>query len=198
VADRRPGRLRALRDAIAAAQLDGMLVTNLPNIRYMTGFSGSNALLLVTETELHLLTDFRYETQVVDEVGDFARVRIDRSNIWSGLWELFPGVARAELLGFESSSIVHQDFQRLLTEGSRWQWRPLAGVVEGLRESKDEDEVALIEQASGMAVRALHATLSQVRPGLTELQIAGVLEKALRDEGSEGFPFPSIVASGPR
>ena len=71
-------------------------------------------------------------------------------------------------------------------------------LVETLRERKDEGEVHLILEAAGVATRALERTLPQVKAGMTELAVAGVLEKALRDEGSEGFPFPSIVASGPR
>ena len=101
-------------------------------------------------------------------------------------------------MGFESSHLLHRDFQRLLEAGARWQWRPTVDLVESLRERKDAGELALIEAANGIATRALERTLSQVHAGMTELQVAGVLEKALRDEGSEGFPFPSIIASGPR
>jgi Xaa-Pro aminopeptidase len=86
----------------------------------------------------------------------------------------------------------------LLEAGARWQWRPTTDVVEALRERKDAGELALILAANGIATRALERTLPQLRVGLTELEVAGILEKALRDEGSEGFPFPSIVASGPR
>jgi Xaa-Pro aminopeptidase len=82
--------------------------------------------------------------------------------------------------------------------GSRWQWRPTVDLVETLRERKDPDEVAQIERAAGIATRALERTLAVVRAGMSELEVAGVLEHALRDEGSEGFPFPSIVAAGPR
>ena len=72
------------------------------------------------------------------------------------------------------------------------------GLVEDLRESKDEDEVALIAEAARIATTALARVVPMVRPGLSELEVAGILEKALRDEGSEEAPFPPIVASGPR
>jgi Xaa-Pro aminopeptidase len=103
-----------------------------------------------------------------------------------------------QVAGFESAHLLHRDFQRLLEAGSRWQWRPTVDLVETLRERKDADEVALIEQAADAATRALDRTLSAVCVGMTEYEVAGTLEKALRDAGSEGFPFPSIVASGPR
>ncbi|HYW49771.1 MAG TPA: Xaa-Pro peptidase family protein [Gemmatimonadaceae bacterium] len=192
-------RIAALQGVMHDQQLDGLLITSLPNVRYLTGFSGSNALVFVTARgAVTLFTDFRYQTQVVDEVGDTARVVIAPSSLWSDLWAFLPTAANVEIIGFESAHLLHRDFERLLGDGSRWQWRPARDLVEALRERKDSGEVALIEVAARMATDALEATLPQIRAGLRETQIAGVLEKALRDAGSEGFPFPTIVASGPR
>lgn len=195
----RERRLAALRDDIAG-DLDALLVTGLPNIRYLTGFSGTSALLLVTQRELHLITDFRYATQVAEEVGDLARVRIEPVSLWNGVWAILPSLANATAIGFESAHVFHRDFQRLLenSSGGARQWRARVNAVERLRESKDAREVELIRRAAAIAVEALERTIPQVAVGMTELQVAGVLEKSLRDAGSEGFPFPSIVASGPR
>jgi Xaa-Pro aminopeptidase len=198
VSEARARRLAALADGLTAAHVDGLLVTSVPNIRYLTGFSGSSALLFVTHRDVVLITDFRYQTQVAEEVGDLARIVIEPQSLWSGLWQQLGQLAYVEVAGFESAHLLHRDFQRLLEAGARCQWRPTLDLVETLRERKDEHEVALIETANGIATRALERTLPQVRAGMSELEIAGVLEKALRDEGSEGFPFPSIVASGPR
>ena len=181
-----------------AGRIDALLLLSIPNIRYLTGFSGSSALLLVSARDVDIITDFRYETQIAQEVGAFARVRIEPSNLWTGLWALLPQMREIETIGFESAHIIHRDFQRLLTEGTKWQWRPQLGLVEALREAKDADEVSLIREAAGMATRALSTTLKSIRAGLSELQIAGILEKALRDEGSEEAPFSPIVASGAR
>ena len=87
-----------------------------------------------------------------------------------------------EVVGFESAHLVHRDFQRLLNEGSRWQWRAQIGLVEDLRESKDADEVALIARAGRIATKALSRVVPMIHPGLSELEVAGILEKALRDE----------------
>lgn len=184
-------------DGLSAAHLDGLLLTGLPNIRYLTGFSGSSALLVVTARDVLLITDFRYQTQVAQEVGDLARVVIEPASLWTGLWQQLAQLP-VKVLGFETAHIQHREFQRLVEAGARWQWRPTADLVETLRERKDEDEIALIRDAAGVATRALGRTLPQLHVGMSELQVAGVLEKSLRDEGSEGFPFPSIVASGPR
>ena len=199
MADRRPERLAAVTAAIEAARLDGLLLTSLPNIRYLTGFSGSSALAFVTaRAEVLFLTDFRYDTQVRDEIGDFARVTVESQSLWAGLWQLLPQYPHVEVAGFESAHLVHRDFQRLLEAGARWQWRPAVDVVEALRERKDEDEIARIAEAAAVATRALERALRQVQAGMTELEVAGVLEHALRDEGSEAFPFETIVASGAR
>lgn len=181
-----------------SSDVDGLLVTSIPNVRYLTGFSGTSALLFVTPRERHLVTDFRYATQVRAEVGDLAAARVEQVSLWDGLWAVLPTIAGLNVLGFESAHLPHRDFQRLLESGSRWQWRPQNNLVETLRESKDADEVALIARAAGIAVRGLERTIAQLRTGLSELQVAGILEHALRDEGAEGFPFPTIVASGPR
>ncbi|MEO7084456.1 MAG: Xaa-Pro peptidase family protein [Gemmatimonadaceae bacterium] len=198
MADVRTRRLSALSDALTAAHVDGLLITSLPNIRYLTGFSGSSALLFVAGREVILITDFRYQTQIVDEVGSFARVSIEAQSLWTGLWQQLAALPNLSVVGFESGHMLHRDFQRLLEAGARWQWRPTIDLVETLRERKDPGELALIESANGMAVRALEKTLRRVRVGMTELEMAGTLEHALRDEGSENFPFASIVASGPR
>lgn len=196
--DRRPERLAALREALTAAHIDGLVLTSLPNVRYLTGFSGSSALVLVTARDVHFITDFRYDTQVRDEVGDLASVRIEPASLWNGLWEVLAASNGLSMIGFESAHLLHRDFQRLLSEGGRWQWRPQLNMVETLRQSKDAGEVTLIRKAGDIAVRALGTTIGQLKPGLSELNVAGILEKALRDEGSEEFPFSVIVASGPR
>lgn len=196
--DFRPARLATLRDALARADLDALLVSSLPNIRYLTGFSGSSALALVTPKACLLITDFRYAAQVELELSAATTVRIEPTSLWDGLWSTLTSTVGIERIGFESAHVRHRDFQRLLEQGLRRQWRPTSDVVEALRERKDAGEVAQILLAIGIAERSLASALQQIRVGQTEMQVAGTLEHHLRDEGSEDFPFPSIVASGPR
>jgi Xaa-Pro aminopeptidase len=85
MADRRRERLAALGEALSEEHIDALILTSLPNIRYLTGFSGTSALAIVTANDIRLITDFRYETQVADEVGDFAQVRIESVSLWTGL-----------------------------------------------------------------------------------------------------------------
>lgn len=197
MSDLRAERLGALAAALDGAHLDALLVSGLANVRYLSGFSGSNALLLVTPGESLLLTDARYAEQAVEEAGDVALVDIQSQSLWAGLWQRLPGYG-VQVVGFESSHLLHRDFQRLLESGGRWQWRPTVDLVEAQRERKSAVEVEAIRRAGAMATAALSRLLPQLRTGLTELAVAGMLERALREEGSEGFPFPTIVASGPR
>ncbi len=198
IGDTRPSRLSTLRDALARADLDALLITSLPNVRYLTGFSGSNALVVVTAKDCVLLTDFRYATQVEEELGASTRVRIESANLWTGLWAQLATLSGVERIGFESMHLLHRDFARLLEQGARWSWRPTTDLVETRRAVKDAGELAHIERAIAMAETALHQTVPMLRPGLSETAVAGILERHLREAGSEDFPFPSIVASGPR
>jgi len=101
VSDPRPRRLSALADGLTAAHIDGLLITSLPNIRYLTGFSGSSALLFVSVRDVVLITDFRYQTQVIGEVGDRARVSIEPQSLWAGLWQQLSQLPSLEVVGFE-------------------------------------------------------------------------------------------------
>lgn len=194
-------RLAALRRSLAASELDAMLVSALPNIRYLTGFSGSNGLVLVTADDAILLTDFRYASQVKHEVADAVRVVIESSSLWTRLWVELKAISGVDVLAFETAHLTHQDAARLVAEGSegaRWHWRPALNLVEVLREAKDAGEIAQIREAVRIAEHALGRTLPQVRAGMTELAVAGILEHELRTAGSEGFPFETIIAAGAR
>ncbi len=192
------GRMEGLRSRLVREHLDALLVVSLPNARYLTGFSGSSALVLVSQRDVILITDFRYETQAVDECYDGTSIRIEASSLWKGLWDVLARDANLKAIGFESVHLSHRDFQRCLEQGERWHWRPTLDMVESLRMVKDAEERRRIQQAGLVAMTALTGTLPQVRIGMTELELCGVLERELRERGSEAHPFPPIVASGPR
>jgi Xaa-Pro aminopeptidase len=197
MADSRPARLAALAEALTATHLDGLLVTSPANVRYLTGFSGSSGLLFVTQRDTLLITDFRYQTQAAEEVDGLARVVIEPQSLWTGLWQNLAHFPQLEVAGFESAHLVHRDFQRLLEGGARYQWRPATDLIESLRERKDAEEVEKIRSAIMVAECALERMLKSVHAGMTERMVAGLLEAALREIGSDGYAFPTIVASGP-
>ncbi len=194
-------RLARLRASLAQSQLDALLVTALPNIRYLTGFTGSNGLVLITADEALLLTDFRYAAQVKLEVATEIRCVIEQSSLWVRLWSELRQLPRVEVLAFETAHVTHQDAVRFVAEsgeGSAWKWRPALNLVEVLRETKDDGELAHIRTAVAIAEHALARTLPQVRAGMTELAVAGILEYEMRLAGSERTAFETIVAAGPR
>lgn len=191
-------RQAALVEHLIGSNLDGLLVCSLPNVRYLTGFSGSNALFFLTPTESWFFTDFRYAAQVADEVVGATHVVIETASLWKGLWAQLSTRPGTAAFGFESAHLLHRDFQRLLEDGARWTWRPTCDFVEGLRARKEPREVESIRLAGVIATSALERTLAEVRVGMSENEVAGVLERSLRDAGSDGFPFGTIAASGPR
>ena len=195
-ADRRAERVAALRERLAALGLDALVVQALPNIRYLTGFTGSAALGLVRRHDLVLVTDFRYATQAPREVGDAARVEVDQVNVWERLKRVL-AERPLEGVGFEAHVATVRDHERLRGLGA-WRWEGTSDLVERLRAVKDADEVAAIRAAAALAREALDEALPAVRVGATECEIAARLEAALRRRGSEWHPFPTIVASGPR
>jgi Xaa-Pro aminopeptidase len=197
----REGRLTDVRASLASVGLDALIVTCLPNVRYLSGFSGSAAILVVTRIDAVLLTDFRYSIQAGSEVGDAARVIIEPTSLWARLWTVLPQLGALDQIGFESVSLSQADYQRLLDnqrDGSRWRWRPTSGLVEILRAAKDDGEVAAIRDAVRIAEHSLARTVERVKAGLSELEICGILEAELRSAGSEAHPFETIVASGDR
>jgi Xaa-Pro aminopeptidase len=176
--------------------LDGLLVTHLPNIRYLTGFTGSAALLLVRADSTVMISDFRYAEQALVEVGSAAAVEIDPRSVWERLGRVLTARATS-VLGVESHSLTVKDAERVsgLTRG---RVLPTSDLVENLRAVKSPEEVSAIRAAAALAQKALAEVLPGIRPGQTEIEVGAALEGALRRGGSEWHPFPTIVASGPR
>ena len=196
--DRRPERRKALTESLAAQGLDALLITSRANVRYLTGFSGSAGMAVLTPSELLLVTDFRYDEQARDEAGGVARVEVERTSVWDRLFREMARLGPLETVGFEGHALTVREAERLVAGGKPWRWQPAGELVEALRVRKDPGEVAAIRDAAALAAEALRRTLARVRPGLSEHEIAGMLEGALRGLGSEAHPFPTIVASGPR
>jgi Xaa-Pro aminopeptidase len=196
VADRRFERQAALRAAIEEQGLDALLVSHIPNIRYLTGFSGSAALLVVRPGATILITDFRYAAQAPAEAGASASVEVDQSSVWERLGKVLASDPPAAL-GIEGQALTVCNAQRL-SGLTRARVVTTSDLVERLRVVKAREEVAAIQAAAELAQDALAEILPLVRPGRTEQDIAAALEAALRRRGSEWHPFPTIVASGPR
>ncbi|HEU4698136.1 MAG TPA: Xaa-Pro peptidase family protein [Gemmatimonadales bacterium] len=194
--DPRATRQAALRELLREEGVDALLVTHLPNVRYLTGFSGSAGLLLVGPAATTLVTDFRYAAQAPQEVGNAAAVAIDATSTWDRLQRLVAAEPIARL-GIEAHALTVRDAERV-SAATRAAVAPTGELVERLRAAKDPREIAAIRAAATLAQEALAEVLPTVRVGQSELEIGAALEAALRRRGSEWHPFQTIVASGPR
>ncbi len=195
------GRRAALRRRLPASGVDSLLVTDLLNIRYLTGFTGSNAALIVSshdsadnEDNTVVCTDGRYVTQVAEQVPDLRAV-IDRA---SASRLLRNEVSRSHVVGFESHVVtVDQHLSwAALDDSLNLQRSP--GLVEELRMIKDETEVALLRRACRAADDAFAELIERgsIRAGRTESEVARELESAMITHGADGVSFETIVAAG--
>ena len=180
-------------------RIDGLLVSNDQNRRYVSGFTGSSGYLLVTAEQALLLTDFRYIEQATAQAPDFSVVKI----------EARPAPAIAEQVkalglrcfGFESEDVTIAAHQRLLEAlhetAPDAQAVPATGMVEALREVKDGRERDLLRRAVEVGDRAFEHVAARLKPGMTERQVAWQLETHMREHGAERVSFDIIVAAGP-
>lgn len=193
-------RRRSLRQLLEEAGVDALLVTDLLNIRYLTGFTGSNAaLLLHTGGDEHTVfcTDGRYLTQAAAEVPDLERVD-DRASAAALLKRADEHAATYRRTGFESHYVSVEGYEAFAALVDRIELRRAPGLAERLRLVKDENEIAALRRACEAADRALAGLLERggIRPGRSERDVARDLENLMLDHGSTGPSFDSIVAAG--
>jgi Xaa-Pro aminopeptidase len=188
--------LQAIRSRIQEQRLDGLLITNGYNRRYVSGFTGSSGCCLLTEQNADLLTDFRYIEQATRQAPEFEIVRHG-----ADMLETVIERARqhgAKRLGFEKNHITYALYQRLEELASDIELVPVAGIVESSRLVKTPEEVQNIKEAAKIADKAFAHILTYIKPGITELAVANELDFYMRSLGAAGVSFDTIVASGVR
>jgi Xaa-Pro aminopeptidase len=192
----------ALRRKMTRGGLPGLLVTHLPDLRYLCGFTGSSAALAVTRRTARLFTDGRYTAQAAEEVqAAQAQIGSGSPSVAAAQWlAAQPGVS---LAGFDPARTTVAELARWKSElpgGLRrgfLQATP-APFVEILRCVKDEDELTLMAEAALVGCRLFERILGLLRPGIPEVEVAAELEHQARLLGAEGMSFETIVASGVR
>jgi Xaa-Pro aminopeptidase len=190
-----PGRLERLRAALKRRGLTAALITHLPSVRWLCGFSGSAGSLLVSGRDAVFFSDFRYRAQSRREVRGARLFEYS-----SGAVEAIAAAvrhARLTRLGFESERMTVAAHGDLAAALPRVELVGLRGTVEGLRAVKDSGELVLIRRALAIAGRALSGGTRRLA-GKSEIAIASGLKKKIREEGGDEESFPTIVASGPR
>jgi Xaa-Pro aminopeptidase len=192
----------ALRRKLTHAGLPGLLVTYLPDLRYLSGFTGSSAALAVTRRTARLFTDSRYTTQAAEEV-QAAQVQIVPGSPAVAAAQWLAAQSGVSMAGFDPARTTVAELARWKSElPSRLRRSFLQAIpapfVELLRVVKDEDELAVMAEAALAGCRLFEGILGFLRPGVAEIDVAAELEHKARMLGAEGMSFETIVASGAR
>ncbi|MGH9104064.1 MAG: M24 family metallopeptidase [Acidimicrobiales bacterium] len=192
------GRLERLRALLGDAGCDVLLVSDLANVRYLSGFSGSAGAVVVGPEEAWLVTDGRYRDQAEEELASAAAMLA---------LEIVPAAGQDELLrrllggrgrvGLEARAVSWARQRALAGLLAPAELVATNGVVEGLRRVKDDGELSRMAEAALVADRALAAVSSLLATSLTEVELAVALESEMRRLGASGTSFPTIVGSGP-
>ncbi len=200
---RRPGRGRFVKTRLAAARgvlerlrLDGVIVSNAHDVRYLSGFRGEDATLLVGRATALICTDSRYWAQVAEEVRGFTLERTDellRDTAAAAARELGERAA----LGFQGGTLSHADF-RLLRRRHGGRLRDVGERLSRLRGVKEAREIEAVRRAAAMTDAALEAVVAEGLVGRTEAEVAWQIREELHRRGAEGPSFDPVVAAGPR
>ena len=185
-------RTDRLAELLAERELDCLLVSDLTNVRYLTGFTGTNGAAVVSADERLFLTDFRYVESAATEVREFERLPAGREL----LKDLAPRLSGRAGFDDEHLSVrAHRRLAEALPEGV--ELVPAEGLVERLREVKDEAEVTAMAEAAKLGDSIYEYIAERGLVGRTEREVAVDLEREMRVRGAQDPSFPSIVAAGP-
>ncbi len=195
------GRLQRVRPLLSENHLDLLLVTHLPNVRYLCGFTGSAAALLVSERGATLFTDGRYTAQARAEVSAAAVVIASKAPSTAAGDFLAkssrPGARR--VLGIEAEYVSVAARERIASQlGSKFKLASTAMLVEKIRMVKDVAEIRLVRRAVELGAGLFRSALKKIRPAVREIEVAACMEYEARRKGAEGMSFPTIIAAGKR
>src|SRR5512139_1831248 len=189
-------RLAEVRRLLEEKNLPALLVMQAENCRYLSGFTGSAGVLLITPAHAFLSTDFRYWEQSAQQAHDFTVYQAK-----GGLKDFLPGlIAEAgspARIGFESNTVTVAQYEEMQKTVPQVEWSGVNGLIENVRAVKDAHELALTQRTIDLAEDGLRHLLSILQPGMTEKRAAWELEMYLRSHGADALSFDTIVASGP-
>lgn len=187
-----------LRHRLALESSEAILVTNIKNVFYLTGFTGSSAWLLVTADGQVLFSDSRYETQLAEQCPELdCEIRTATTRMVESLSNRLASM-KVKALRYESSSLTKAEFDSIDAGLPQVELVSTDGVVEQQRSVKDESEITAIRKSIRINERAFEAVRYQLRPGQTELEISHQLENQMRNFGAKGFSFDAIIGVGKR
>src|SRR5579864_8759161 len=193
-------RIAQVRVELEARRAGAFVVTHLPNVLYLCGFTGSNAILLVLPDAVHLFTDSRYTIQAREESPGI-RIHITRGALTAACGEYLRAYSRRNRLrtAFEPAHLTVSEFGQLKAAARPGvQWKSAAGLLEGLRELKTAAELDIMRSSAKIGSEVMAEVIAMARPGVTELDLAAEVDYRMRRKGASGPSFETIVASGSR
>lgn len=189
-------RLEAVRQKLSESRLHAFLVTHLPHVQYLTGFSGSNGACLITQERQYFLSDGRYKAQAPQEVLDF-RIIISSKGVAETVAQkgLLP---KKSTVGFEGAYLSVTQLSHLKRTLPSVRFRPFNSVIESIVCVKEESEIRLLREAVSVTERVFGKILGIIKPGMRELDVAAEIAYLHRRLGADADAFEPIVASGVR
>lgn len=192
-----PSRLAEVRELLRQNEVDALLVSQPENRGYLSGFTGSTGWLLISAERALFAADFRYYEQVELECPDFELVKLPFGGGFTDVLAAMVQQTGVRRLGFEADHATFANVQDWSKAAPDCEWMASKGLVTGLRAVKDASEIAAIRAAVKLGDEALAAALAQARPGMTELELAWLIESTMRTHGAEAAAFEIIVSCGP-
>ncbi len=190
-------RIDKLVKSLKKSGLDFLLVTTPSHLRYLCGFSGSNGLALISGTQRLFLTDFRYKDQVKEEVKGFQTQIADRE-LFISLTNVKKLLQRKFRLGFEAKNLSYASYQKIKEVLPKAKLVPTNNLVEELVAQKEPKELEKIRKAAEIVDEVFDEIVPQIKPGVSEMDLAAELEYRMKKKGASGSAFEPIVASGYR
>ncbi|WP_159722112.1 M24 family metallopeptidase [Enterococcus sp. CSURQ0835] len=188
-------RIEKLRQGMQAQVMDAFFVTSSENLRYLTGFTGTAGYALITLDHAYFITDFRYVEQAQEQTEGFQIIQ-QQGPAADAIVKLIEQ-DQLSVVGFEDDFVTYAEYS-VFEENFDVELAPASGMIEFLREQKDDAEVALIQKACEIADAGFDYILKTIRPGMTEIEVANQLDFYMRSLGASGVSFDTIVASGYR
>lgn len=189
-------RVDRVRERLAAHNLDALLVSSPTNIRYLFGFTGSNAIALITSDPCFFITDRRYAQQSQQQVTQ-ASICIAQNDLFAELANI-PFIRPGMRIGIEAAYLTVKQYNALRKQFPNVKLLASERIVEGIASVKDADEIASIRKAADICKRVFEEVYSLLKPGISELEISAEISYRTRRLGSEKDAFEPIVASGRR
>ena len=183
-------------EKLAELNLDGMILFSTPNLRYFSGFSGSESIVLACREHIVIFTDFRYTEQAEKECENVEVVEITRKTKWDAISKQIKN-NQIQTLGFEENSLSVAMFDQL-QEQLPVSLKKAGFLCDELRAEKSEEELKVLQKAQEITEEAYLAVLPMIREGVSEIFIAAALEAEMRKRGGKKPSFDTIVASGER